>query len=131
VVIATTPTGRETQLGFGVALAVAAVLLTLGGSLRIQREQRARTVKAVYDDRAARYDRFRELWLRWAGTNAEAAMLADARPLLRPGARVLDAGAGTGARARRLSQSNRNSTLRSWTSPSACSRKRRSCRRVA
>jgi len=59
-------------------------------------------VGAVYDRVADRYDAFRELWLRRAGREAEAALLADARAFLHSGARVLDAGAGTGAIARRL-----------------------------
>lgn len=59
-------------------------------------------VAAVYDRAADRYDHFRELWLRMAGAGAEAAMLADLRAALRPGARVLDAGCGTGALARRV-----------------------------
>ena len=53
-------------------------------------------VAAVYDRAADRYDRFRELWLRLAGAGAEEAMLADLQAVLRPGARVLDAGCGTG-----------------------------------
>ncbi len=59
-------------------------------------------VAAVYDRAADRYDHFRELWLRLAGAGAEAAMLADLRAVLRPGARVLDAGCGTGALARTM-----------------------------
>ena len=59
-------------------------------------------VVAVYDRVADRYDRFRELWLRLAGAGAEAAMIADLRAVLRPGARVLDAGCGTGVLARRM-----------------------------
>lgn len=58
-------------------------------------------VAALYDRGAASYDGFRELWLRLAGAHAEAAMLADLRAVLRPGAKVLDAGCGTGALARR------------------------------
>lgn len=59
-------------------------------------------VAAVYDRAADRYDRFRELWLRLAGAGAEEAMLADLRAVLRPGAKVLDAGCGTGVLARRM-----------------------------
>ena len=59
-------------------------------------------VAAVYDRAAERYDHFRELWLRLAGGGAEAAMLADLREVLRPGAKVLDAGCGTGVLARSI-----------------------------
>lgn len=59
-------------------------------------------VAAVYDRAADRYDHFRELWLRLAGAGAEEAMLADLRAVLRPGAKVLDAGCGTGVLARRM-----------------------------
>ena len=59
-------------------------------------------VEAVYNRAAKRYDRFRELWLRLAGAGAEEAMLADLRAVLRPGAKVLDAGCGTGVLARRM-----------------------------
>lgn len=57
-------------------------------------------VAAVYARAADRYDHFRELWLRLAGEGAEEAMLTDLRAVLRPGAKVLDAGCGTGALAR-------------------------------
>jgi len=59
-------------------------------------------VAAVYDRAADRYDHFRELWLRLAGGGAEAAMLADLQEVLRPGAKVLDAGCGTGVLARSM-----------------------------
>jgi len=59
-------------------------------------------VGAVYDRAADRYDHFRELWLRLAGAAAEEAMLADLRDTLLPGAKVLDAGCGTGLLARRM-----------------------------
>jgi len=59
-------------------------------------------VRALYDRLAPGYDRFRERWLALAGAEAEAAMLAGLAPLLAPSARVLDAGCGTGAPARRL-----------------------------
>lgn len=59
-------------------------------------------VAAVYDRAADRYDHFRDLWLRLAGADAEAAMLADVRAMLRPGLKVLDAGCGTGALARQI-----------------------------
>ena len=59
-------------------------------------------VAAVYDGVADRYDRFRELWLRLAGAGAEQAMLEDLRAVLWPGARVLDAGCGTGVLARKM-----------------------------
>ena len=59
-------------------------------------------VAAVYDRAADHYDSFRELWLRLAGAGAEEAMLADLRAVLRPGAKVLDAGCATGVLARRM-----------------------------
>lgn len=59
-------------------------------------------VEAVYDLAADRYDHFRELWLHLAGAGAEKAMLADLRDVLRPGAKVLDAGCGTGVLARTM-----------------------------
>lgn len=59
-------------------------------------------VAAVYDRAAEHYDHFRELWLRLAGGGAEAAMLADLQEVLRPGAKVLDAGCGTGALGRSI-----------------------------
>lgn len=59
-------------------------------------------VRALYDRAAVRYDHFRELWLQLAGAPAEQALLRDLRLALRPGARVLDAGCGTGALAREV-----------------------------
>ncbi len=59
-------------------------------------------VQAVYDRVAPSYDRFRERWLAIAGSAAEQAMLADIGALLEPGARVLDAGCGTGALSREM-----------------------------
>jgi len=59
-------------------------------------------VAAVYDRAAERYDHFRELWLRLAGGGAEAALLANLREVLCPGAKVLDAGCGTGVLARSI-----------------------------
>ncbi|MEO8687756.1 MAG: methyltransferase domain-containing protein [Solirubrobacteraceae bacterium] len=59
-------------------------------------------VATVYARAADRYDHFRALWLRLAGAGAEEAMLADLRAVLRPGAKVLDAGCGTGVLARRM-----------------------------
>ena len=56
----------------------------------------------TYEQVAEHYDRFRELWIRWVGSEAEQAMLEDLAATLSPGARVLDAGAGTGALARRV-----------------------------
>lgn len=59
-------------------------------------------VRDVYDRVAPSYDGSRELWLQLAGAEAEAAMLDDLGSLLRPGARVLDAGCGTGALSRQM-----------------------------
>ncbi len=59
-------------------------------------------VSALYDRAAARYDHFRDLWLRLAGASTEQALLDDLSAVLRPGARVLDAGCGTGALARQV-----------------------------
>ncbi len=63
---------------------------------------RSTDVRDVYERVAGRYDHFRALWLRWAGVEAEQAMLADLAKSLRPGQRVLDAGCGTGALAREI-----------------------------
>lgn len=57
-------------------------------------------VRALYDRAATRYDHFRDLWSQLAGAAAEQALIDDLRAVLRPGARVLDAGCGTGALAR-------------------------------
>jgi ubiquinone/menaquinone biosynthesis C-methylase UbiE len=56
----------------------------------------------VYDRAAPRYDHFRDLWLKAAGEQTENAMVEGLRSVLRPGARVLDAGAGTGAMSRQV-----------------------------
>ncbi len=58
--------------------------------------------RAVYDRMAKQYDRFRDLWLKVAGSTMETAMLDDLRTILRPGDHMLDAGAGTGALSRRV-----------------------------
>jgi len=59
-------------------------------------------VPALYDRAAERYDHFRELWLRLAGAPAEQALIDDLCAVLQPGAKVLDAGCGTGALARQV-----------------------------
>lgn len=59
-------------------------------------------VQAVYDRAASSYERFRERWLAIAGRSAEQAMLTDLAAVLKPGARVLDAGCGTGALSRQM-----------------------------
>lgn len=59
-------------------------------------------VRALYDRAAGRYDHFRDLWLRLAGAAAEQALIDDLRAVLQPGAKVLDAGCGTGALAREV-----------------------------
>lgn len=56
----------------------------------------------VYDRLAPRYATLHRRWLRYAGGEAQAALEASVRALLKPGDRMLDAGAGTGAFARRL-----------------------------
>jgi ubiquinone/menaquinone biosynthesis C-methylase UbiE len=57
-------------------------------------------VGSQYDRAASSYRGFRRGWLRVAGGAAERAMLAELERALRPRARVLDAGCGTGAIAR-------------------------------
>ncbi len=59
-------------------------------------------VRQLYDHAADHYDHFRALWLRLAGAPAEQALIEDLRAVLRPGARVLDAGCGTGEVARQV-----------------------------
>ncbi|MBA2350010.1 MAG: methyltransferase domain-containing protein, partial [Solirubrobacterales bacterium] len=59
-------------------------------------------MQAVYDHAAPSYDRFREHWLAVAGRSAEEAMRDDLEAVLEPGARVLDAGCGTGALSRQM-----------------------------
>jgi len=63
---------------------------------------RSQDVGKLYDQLAPSYDRFRQLWIRLAGGEAEQAMLDDLRGVLAPGARVLDAGAGSGALSRQV-----------------------------
>ncbi|MGI8632908.1 MAG: class I SAM-dependent methyltransferase [Solirubrobacterales bacterium] len=57
--------------------------------------------RALYDQLAPSYEHFRAIWLRLAGDPAEEAMLEDLRATLRPGASMLDVGAGTGALSRK------------------------------
>ena len=56
----------------------------------------------MYDRAAPKYEHFRELWLKFAGEPAETAMLDAIRKAIRPGWKILDAGAGTGNLARRI-----------------------------
>ena len=60
----------------------------------------------AYRRAAPLYDGFRWLWLRLGAASAEGALLHAAADVIRPGARVLDAGAGTGQLARRLHGGN-------------------------
>lgn len=55
-----------------------------------------------YDRLAPRYDRLHRTWLRLAGGEAQSALEAAARTAIFPGARLLDAGCGTGVFVRRL-----------------------------
>ncbi len=70
--------------------------------VRLLRAAPSDDVQAVYDHAAPSYDRFRERWLAVAGRSAEQAMLDDLTAVLAPGARVLDAGCGTGALSRQM-----------------------------
>ena len=56
----------------------------------------------IYDRLASRYDRAHQRWLRHAGGPAQAAIDGALAMCLRPGLRVLDAGCGSGAVARRI-----------------------------
>lgn len=56
-----------------------------------------RTTPDVYDDVAPHYRAYRRWWLAIAGDSAERRLRRGLRRALRPGTRVLDAGAGTGA----------------------------------
>ncbi|MCV3271283.1 methyltransferase domain-containing protein [Roseobacter sinensis] len=56
----------------------------------------------LYDRLASSYDRLHRRWLRHAGGEAQAALEAAVRAFAAPDARLLDAGCGTGAFARRL-----------------------------
>ena len=62
--------------------------------------QGGRTTCEKYDRAASRYDRLMERWLARGGADTVDALKKSLDPLLVPGVRVLDAGAGTGALAR-------------------------------
>ena len=64
--------------------------------------QDSTNVKAIYDRAASRYEHFRDLWLCFAGGQAERAMLTMVRESICPGWRILDAGAGTGVLSRHV-----------------------------
>lgn len=74
----------------------------LTDDLKLLRAAPSDDVQAVYDRAASSYDRFRERWLAVAGRSAEHVMLDDLTAVLAPGARVLDAGCGTGALSRQM-----------------------------
>lgn len=57
---------------------------------------------SIYDQMAPSYDAAHDRWLRYAGGEAQAALEAVVRVSMTPQARLLDAGCGTGAFARRL-----------------------------
>lgn len=57
---------------------------------------------SVYDQLATSYDVLHQRWLRYAGGEAQAALEAAVRAVLRSDDKVLDVGCGTGAFARRL-----------------------------
>jgi ubiquinone/menaquinone biosynthesis C-methylase UbiE len=89
------PRGRETRRG-GRLAALAAVF---SGDEAVSAEEAYRRAAPVYDG-------FRWLWLRLGAASAERALLQAAADAIRPDARVLDAGAGTGQLARRLHRSH-------------------------
>jgi malonyl-CoA O-methyltransferase len=68
-------------------------------------------VTSVYGRAAPQYDRFRDLWLRLAGQDAEDDMVALLREILVPGQHVLDAGCGTGAMSRQIQVMEPNAML--------------------
>ncbi len=57
---------------------------------------------AVYERAAEGYEQFRALWVHLAGGAVEQVMVDDLTATLTPGARVLDAGCGTGTLSRRI-----------------------------
>ena len=62
--------------------------------------RRLHKTQRVYEREASTCARSRRLWIRQAGSAAEATMLSDLAATLRPGARVLDAVCGGGPRGR-------------------------------
>lgn len=57
---------------------------------------------ALYDRLAASYDTLHHRWLKFAGGEAQSALEAAVRAVVRPNDKLLDVGCGTGAFARRL-----------------------------
>lgn len=86
-------------LGEGQARSTARSEKAAGGlarDLRFILSQRSTDARKAYDRAAPRYEYFRKLWLKLAGSETEKALRRSLAEVLRPGHRVLDAGCGTG-----------------------------------